>query len=157
MVSVLKKGDRHLTITDFRGVRPVGSEPLPLFQQAASRLGLWGLLILWLLNGPWAVAAEPAEAPAASVTIRIGIQPYTDDGLLKGAERERYRQLCEEIAINARDKYHQPIRLRVAARLVRRRLLLVRAGHDRHGDRYGRRLFAAAGTSRRTAGPTSAR
>ena len=48
------------------------------------------------------------------VTIRIGIQPYADDGLLKGAERQRYRQLCEEIAVNARDKYHQPIRLQVA-------------------------------------------
>jgi predicted acylesterase/phospholipase RssA len=83
--------------------------------QWARRAGLWGLLILWLLNGPWAVAAEPAGAPAAPVTIRVGIQPYADDGLLKGAERERYRQLCEEIATIARDKYHQPIRLRMAA------------------------------------------
>ena len=82
--------------------------------QRVRRAGLWGLLILWLLNGPRAVAADPAGAPVALVTIRVGIQPHTDDGLLKGAERERYRRLCEEIASNARDKYHQPIRLRVA-------------------------------------------
>ena len=86
-----------------------------VFAQRARRADLWGLLLLWLLNGPWAVAAESAGTPAAPVTIRVGIQPYADDGLLKGAEQERYRQLCEEIAVNARDKYHQPIRLRVAA------------------------------------------
>jgi predicted acylesterase/phospholipase RssA len=75
---------------------------------------LWGLLAAGLLNGPCAVEAEQVGAPAAAVTIRVGIQPQTDDGLLKGAERERYRQLCERIACSARDKYHQPIRLRVA-------------------------------------------
>jgi hypothetical protein len=32
-----KKGDRHLTATVFRGVYTVGSEPVPLFQQATSR------------------------------------------------------------------------------------------------------------------------
>jgi predicted acylesterase/phospholipase RssA len=85
-----------------------------VFAQRARQAGLRGLLIVWLLNGPWAVAAEPAESPGTPVTIRIGIQPYADDGLLKGPERERYRQLCEEIATNARDKYHQSIRLQVA-------------------------------------------
>lgn len=83
--------------------------------QWARRVGLWGLLILWLPNSPWAVAAESSPAPAALVTIRVGIQPFADDGLLKGAERERYRQLCEELASNARDKYHQPIRFQVTA------------------------------------------
>ena len=85
-----------------------------VFARRTRRAGLWGPLILSLLSGPWAVAAEPAGAPAAPVTIRIGIQPYADDGLLKGAERERYRQLCKEMAVNSRDKHHQPIRLRVA-------------------------------------------
>jgi cysteine desulfurase len=36
--SLLKKGDRHLTATVFRGVYTVGSEPVPLFQQAASHV-----------------------------------------------------------------------------------------------------------------------
>jgi predicted acylesterase/phospholipase RssA len=94
--------------------------------------GLWWFLILGLLNGPWAVAAEQAgtqppngtvTAPATPdsaqplaqlVTIRVGIQPHTDDGLLKGAERERYRRLCDEIASSVRDKYHRPIHLQVA-------------------------------------------
>ena len=78
------------------------------FAQRTRRAGLWGLLILWLLSGPWAVAAEPAGAPAAPLTIRIGIQPYADDGLLKGAEQERYRQLCEEIAVNAETSTTSP-------------------------------------------------
>lgn len=86
-----------------------------VFAQQARRAGLGGVLILWLLNDTWSVAAEPAGAPAALVTIRVGIQPHADDGLLKDAERKRYRELCEEIATGARDKYHQPIRLRVAA------------------------------------------
>ena len=34
-----------------------------VFAQRTRRAGLWGLLIPWLLNGPWAVAAEPARAP----------------------------------------------------------------------------------------------
>jgi predicted acylesterase/phospholipase RssA len=85
-----------------------------VFAQRTRRARLWGLLILWLLGGPSALAAKPARAPAPPVAIRIGIQPYADDGLLKGAEREHYRRLCEEIAANARDKYRQPIRLQVA-------------------------------------------
>jgi hypothetical protein len=38
--SLLKKGDRHLTPIAFRGVHTVGSEPVPLFQQAATGLAL---------------------------------------------------------------------------------------------------------------------
>jgi hypothetical protein len=34
-ISLLKKGDRHLTTIIFRSVHTVGSEPVPLFQQAA--------------------------------------------------------------------------------------------------------------------------
>jgi hypothetical protein len=39
-ISLLKKGDRHLTATAFRDVYTVGSEPVPLSQQAAIR-GNW--------------------------------------------------------------------------------------------------------------------
>ena len=65
-------------------------------------------------SGPRVATIASAEASPAMATIRIGIQPHTDDGLLKGAERERYRRLCEEIATSAREKYHQPIRLQIA-------------------------------------------
>jgi len=74
-----------------------------------------GLHILGLVHIPLATAVDSAETPAALATIRIGIQPRADDGLLKDIERKRYRQLGEELAVNARDKYRQPIRLRVAA------------------------------------------
>jgi predicted acylesterase/phospholipase RssA/ABC-type phosphate/phosphonate transport system substrate-binding protein len=82
--------------------------------QRARRAGLWGLFVLWLLSGASAVAAEQTETPAPEVTIRVGIQPLSDDGLLKGEERQRYRRLCEQIANDMRDKHRQPIRLRVA-------------------------------------------
>jgi predicted acylesterase/phospholipase RssA len=80
-------------------------------------VALFGLFSAWLLTGSAGRAAEPAAGTLdpAAVTIRVGIQPYADDGILKGAERERFRQLCEEIATNAREKYRCPIRLRLAA------------------------------------------
>ncbi len=74
-----------------------------------------GLLAACLLVAGTGPANQRASGEDQSpLTVRVGVQPYADDGIFKDEERERYRELCQEIADYVRDQYHRPIRIQIA-------------------------------------------